>query len=118
VSGALLENLHDGERVPDFWIVHEQVNVFGHDRVSDDRAIAPAHLFENRKQAVAAASVAEEREPVIAGTSDKVQMMRAVGAMQPAGHGKSYAIGCIVPALAKNARAGHPQFRNGKGSKP
>jgi hypothetical protein len=34
-----------------------------------------------------------------------------------AGH-KSHSIGSIVPALAKNARAGHPQFRNGKRCEP
>jgi hypothetical protein len=41
--------------------------------------------------------------------------MSAVGAMQPTGHDKPHGTGSIVPALAKNARTGHPQFRNGKG---
>jgi len=41
-----------------------------------------------------------------------VQVMGTVTAMQAAGH-KSHGIGSIVPALAQNARAGHPQFRNG-----
>jgi hypothetical protein len=44
--------------------------------------------------------------------------MRIVGAMQTAGHDKSHGIGSIVPALAKNARAGHPQFLNGKQTSP
>jgi hypothetical protein len=39
-------------------------------------------------------------------TSDKVQGMSAVGAVQPAGHDKPNAIGSIVPALAKSARTG------------
>jgi hypothetical protein len=34
--------------------------------------------------------------------------------MQPAGHNRPNSTGSIVPALAQNARAGHPQFRNGK----
>jgi len=29
-------------------------------------------------------------------------------------HDKQHGTNCIVPALAKNARTGHPQFRNGK----
>jgi RHS repeat-associated protein len=35
--------------------------------------------------------------------------------MQAAGHNQPHGTGSLVPALAKNARAGHPQFRNGKG---
>jgi hypothetical protein len=35
--------------------------------------------------------------------------------MQAAGHNKLHGTGSLVPALAKNARAGHPQFRNGRG---
>jgi hypothetical protein len=45
---------------------------------------------------------------------EKVQMMRAISTMQTAGHNKSHDIGRIVPALAKIARTGHPQFLNGK----
>jgi hypothetical protein len=55
-----------------------------------------------------------ELAAAIAGTGDKVQVLRAAGAMQTAGHDKYQGIGSIVPALAKNARAGHPQFLNGK----
>jgi hypothetical protein len=43
-----------------------------------------------------------------------VQVMGAVGAMQAAGQDKQYGTGSIVPALAKSARTGHPEFRNGK----
>jgi hypothetical protein len=43
-----------------------------------------------------------------------VQVMSAVGAMQAAGHDKQHGTGSIVPALAKNARTGHPEFGNGK----
>jgi hypothetical protein len=44
-----------------------------------------------------------------------VQVMSAVGPMQAAGHNKPHGTGSIVPALAKNARTGHPLFWNGKG---
>jgi len=40
--------------------------------------------------------------------------MSALAAMQAAGHPKLQGTGSIVPVLAKNARAGHPRFRNGK----
>jgi RHS repeat-associated protein len=40
--------------------------------------------------------------------------MSAVGPMQAAGHDKPHGTGSIVPALAKNARTGHPLFRIGK----
>jgi hypothetical protein len=45
-----------------------------------------------------------------------VQVMSAVSATQAAGHDKSHGKGGIVPALAKNARTGHPEFRNWKGN--
>ena len=44
-----------------------------------------------------------------------MQVMSAISAMQTAGHDKSHGTSSIVPALAKSARAGHPEFRNGKG---
>ena len=89
-SGPLLQNLHDGRRAADFRFGDEQMNMFGHDDVSYDReTISLAHLFENAKEAVAAARSAQERQSAIAGTGDEVQVMRAVGAMQAAGHEKS-----------------------------
>jgi hypothetical protein len=47
---------------------------------------------------------------VVARASDKVQVMGAVGAMQATRHDKQNGTGSI----AKNARTGHPRFRNGK----
>jgi hypothetical protein len=43
-----------------------------------------------------------------------VQVMSSVGAMQAAGHDQQYRTSSIVPALAKSARTGHPEFGNGK----
>jgi hypothetical protein len=40
--------------------------------------------------------------------------MRTPGAMQTVGHDRPHDIDSIVPALAQNARAGHPLRRNGK----
>jgi hypothetical protein len=41
-------------------------------------------------------------------------VVSAVGAMQGVGNNKQHGIGSIVPALAQNARTGHPDFRYGK----
>jgi uncharacterized repeat protein (TIGR03803 family) len=62
----------------------------------------------------AAASAARSRNeisdhPTFARKDDEVQMMRAVSAMQAAGH-RTHGTSGIVPALAKNARTGHPEF--------
>jgi hypothetical protein len=65
-------------------------------------------LFQNREEAVAAVCAAQKRQSPVAGTGDKVQVMSAVGAMQAAGHDKQHGTGRIVPALANNARTGHP----------
>jgi len=91
------------------------VDVFGHDYIShDDEVIAPAGLLQNREETVAAASCAQKRQSPVARAGDKVQMMGAVSAMQTAGHDDPHGTSSIVPALAKSARTGHPQFRNGK----
>jgi len=47
------------------------------------------------------------------GVRDKVQAMRVRERGRPPSI-TSHRIGSIVPALAKNARTGHPQFRKGK----
>ena len=73
-----------------------------------------AGLFQNRKEAVAAARRAQKGQSPVTRTGDKVQMMSPIRAMQAAGHDNAHRTGSIVPALANNARTGHPQFRNGK----
>jgi hypothetical protein len=85
-----------------------------HDIPDDHEAITFSSLFQNRKEGIAAARAAQKRQSAVARASDKVQVMSAVGPMQAAGHNKPHGTGSTVPALAKNARAGHPQFRNGK----
>jgi hypothetical protein len=115
-GGALLQHLHHGRGSSDFGFSQKKMYVFRHyDVADDDESVALARLFQNREEAVAAASGAQKRQSPVAGAGDKVQVMRAVTAMQTAGHDKPHDTGSIVPALAKNARTGHPQFRNGKG---
>jgi hypothetical protein len=58
------------------------MNMFRHDDVSNhDEVESLPHLFENRKETVAAARRVQKWQSAIAGPSDKVQMMSAVGAM-------------------------------------
>jgi TPR repeat protein len=88
--------------------------VLGHDNIADHHeAVALACLFQKREEAIAAARAAQKRQSSVAGAGDKVQVVSAVGAMQAAGHDKQHGIGSIVPALAQNARTGHPEFQNG-----
>jgi len=89
--------------------------VFRHHDIPDDYEAVPlARLFQNREEGIPAARGAQKGQSPVARSSDKVQVMSAVGAMQSAGPDRPHGTGSIVPALAKNARTGNPQFRNGK----
>ena len=93
----------------------KQVNMLWHHNITHDHEpITLAGLFQHRNEGIAASRRTEKWQSPITRAGNKVQVMSAVGAMQAAGHDKPHGIGCIVPALAKNARTGHPQFRNGK----
>jgi hypothetical protein len=59
--------------------------MFRHDDLShNDETVLLAHLFENRQEAVAATRSLQKGQSSVAGTSDKVQVMCAVTAMQTA----------------------------------
>jgi hypothetical protein len=58
-----------------------------HDHVTDDdEAVAFARLLQNRKEAVASPGGIQQRQSSVAGTSDEVQVVRPLAAMQTAGH--------------------------------
>src|SRR3981081_2332168 len=89
--------------------------MFRHDDISHNyEPIALAGLFQNREEVVAVARAAQTRQSPVARTGDKVQVMGAVTAMQAARHDKQIVQAASLPALANNARTGHPPFRNGK----
>jgi hypothetical protein len=112
---ALFRHLHHSRESADFRLRQEQMNVFWHHDIPDDHEpVTLASLFQNRKEGIAAARSAQKRQSPVARASDKVQVMSAVSPMQAAWHSKPYLTGGIVPALAKNARTGHPLFWNGK----
>jgi hypothetical protein len=77
-------------------------------------AITSPRLFQDREEAITASRGLQRRQALVAGTSDKVQVMGTVSAMQSTGHDNPHGTVSIVPALAKSARAGHPEFWNGK----
>src|SRR5208282_400008 len=89
--------------------------MLGHDHVSHHHeAVALAGLFQHRKEAVAAARRAKKGQAAVAGTRDKVQVMRAVVTMEAAGHDKLRLPAASPPTLAKSARMGHPLSVMGK----
>jgi len=111
----LFQHLHHRRRIPHLRFGQQQMHMFGHHDIADhDKPVTLARLLQDRKESIPRLPRTEEREPPIAGASDKVQVMGAVTAMQSCRHDQAHTTGSIVPALAKNARAGHPQFRNGK----
>jgi hypothetical protein len=100
----------------------QQMDMLRHDNIADHyEAIAPARLFQDGEEAVASSGRIQKRQSSVAGTGDKVQVVRPIVRCKPLGI-TAYGIGSIVPApstssgqaLAKNARTGHPQSRNGK----
>ena len=57
--------------------------MFRHDNIPEnDKAISSAGLFQNRKEAVTITRGTQERQSLVAGTGDKVQVMHTVSAMQ------------------------------------
>src|SRR5450755_1367393 len=82
------------------------MDVLGPDNISDDHeTIALARLFQNGEETVAGPRRTKKSGSPVVRTSDKVQVVRAVSAMQAAGH-KAHGTGSIVPALAKTQGRG------------
>jgi hypothetical protein len=87
----------------------EQMNMFGHHNETDDyESISLTHLFENREKAVTGSRPVQKWQSSIAGTSDKVQVMRTVSAMQAAGHDTPHGIGSIDTRPCKKRKDGAP----------
>jgi len=66
------------------------------------------------EEAVALTHGAQMRKSVTTRAGDKVQVMSAVCDAVEQAYVKPIVQGFAVPTLAKNARAGHPTFQNGK----
>ena len=80
-----------------------------HDDVADHHEPIPlACLLQSREKAVAAARCSE-KAIVVAGTSDKVQVMGAVSAMQTARHDKQNSTGSTAARPCKERKDGAPR---------
>src|SRR5271154_5688680 len=101
---------HHGRRSSDLGFRDEQVNVPGHDDITHDyEAIALAGLFENREKPVTAPGGAQKGQSPVAGASDKVQVMSAVGTVQTAGHDTDDSIRSIVARPCKERKDRAPR---------
>ncbi len=90
------KSLHHGRRGLYLRFADQEVNVLGHDHVTDDHElIARAHLLQHSEQQVATVRRAEQRLLPITTTSDEMQVSSAVEAFQFPGHDRRVAAkGC------------------------
>jgi hypothetical protein len=118
-----VQHLHHRRRTAHLRFGQQQMYMFRHDDIADDdKAITLARLFQDREESVPGARRTEEGQSPVAGTRNKVQVMRTVRAMQARGHDKAIVSAASYPPLQKTQEpalsvvegTGHPQFRNGK----
>jgi hypothetical protein len=115
VRGPLLEHLHHGRRITHFWLGDQEVNVLGHHHVADDyEPVLLSGLFENGEKRVARAGCVEQRQTVIAGVRDEVQMVRTVRTMQAGRHDNLMLPAASYPPLQKTQGRGTRGFESGK----
>jgi len=77
-------------------LADQEVDVFRHHDVSDDyETVALPRLFQDGEETVAVSRGTEKRQSPVTRTSDKVQVMGAVSAMQTARHDKANSTGSI-----------------------
>ena len=102
-GSSLFQNLHDLGRSSDFRFTQKQVDVLGHHDVSnDDEPVAQACLFQNGEEVVAALGGAESLFSPVTGTRDKVQVVRAVVAVEVARHNSEYRFEGVYSHPSKN----------------
>ena len=76
------KSLHHGRRGLYLRFADQEVNVLGHDHVTDDHElIAPAHLLQHSEQQVTTARRAEQRLPAITTAGDEMKVSGAVVAL-------------------------------------
>ncbi len=75
----LLEHLQGFRRISPLRLAEEQVDVFGHDHITDQQeAVSPADLVKDLHEAVAGARRAEVGAPAIATKSHEVEIASSV----------------------------------------
>ena len=101
---ALFQDLQDGRRRSFGWLADQQMNVLGHDHVSDQRKVKPApHLAKDLYECVSRTDRAEQRQAAVATACDEVQVFLPVVAPQSFGHPKNQ-----KPHPCKNRKDGAP----------
>jgi hypothetical protein len=89
-GNALLQHLHHSARGADIWFADQQVDVFGHDHVSEEREIvAVADLAQDFEEDVATAFGSEERQTTVTTARDEVQVSQAIAPFKPVFIGSS-----------------------------
>ena len=114
VRCALLQNLHDGGRTADLRFGQQQMHMFGHDHVSHHhKSVTLPRLLKDGEEAVSRWRRVQQGPAAVAGTRDKVQVMRAVSAMQAARR-YSMVSAASYPPLQKSQGRGTRSFEMGK----
>src|SRR5713101_5352211 len=101
---ALFQDLQDGRRRSFGWLADQQMNVLGHDHVSDQREVKTApHLAKDLYERVSRTNRAEQRQAAVATACDEMQVLLPVVAPQSFGHRKNQ-----KPHPCKNRKDGAP----------
>jgi hypothetical protein len=83
----------------------EEVNVCGHDHITDDdELISSAHLLHHSQKQIATVRRAEERLPPITTTGDEVKVSSAIVAFEFAPHGRRIAVPTCCAVTGHTAR--------------
>ena len=89
---SLLDSLHDDGGIAALGLGEQQVDVLGHDDVSDySKTVAPPHLLQHVQEQVAIMGAAEQWQALVPAGGDEVRVSRPVIAMEPVGHGSGVA---------------------------
>jgi hypothetical protein len=85
---ALLQNLNHGGRRPLGWFADQQVNVFRHDHITDERkTVALADLVQDLDKSIFGANRTQERHASITAERDEMKMPAPVDPNEFVGHG-------------------------------
>lgn len=86
-GNALLQRLHHCARRADVRFADQQMEVFGHDHVSEERkVVAVADLTQDFEEDVAAVFGSEERQTMVTTAGDEVQVTQAIAPFKAAFH--------------------------------
>jgi hypothetical protein len=96
---TLLEDLQNYRRVGALGFSDEQVDVFGHDDVSNHHeVVTAANLFEGLEEQISSGLCVEERTSLVTAESDEMQISGAVVSSETVGHsvmvGAGRSMGC------------------------